>query len=173
MKLDIVLSILIIECLNYNYKSIICLIIEYFITSNIFNERKSDNKKIYNFIFNYINYIQKEYKENSTIIKYKLNQNHLNKYKLISSAYVNKIINFDNFNKIRNIVQFNNIYKCNNEEMKYFYLENEIYPRKNNTNLSSFSNSPIKSAIIKLNSGNYASLDEYLEISKFIYINNI
>ena len=173
LKLDIVLSILIIECLNYNYKSIICLIIEYFITSNMFNERKSDNKKIYNFIFNYINYIQKEYKENSTIIKYKLNQNHLNKYKLISSAYVNKIINVDNFNKIRNIVQFNNIYKCNNEEMKYFYLENEIYPRKNNTNLSSFSNSPIKSDIIKLNSGNYASLDEYLEISKFIYINNI
>ena len=173
LKLNIVLTILIIESLNYNYKSIMCLIIEYFITNNIFNEKKADNKKIYNFIFNFINYIQKEFKGNSTIMKYKLNQNHLYKYNLISSTYVNNIINIDNFNKIRNILQFNNIYKCNNEEMKYFYLENEIYPRKNNSNLSTFSNSFIKSDIIKLNSGNYASQDEYLEITKFIYINNI
>lgn len=173
IKLDIILSILIIECLNYNYKSIICLIIEFFITNNIFNEKKADNKKIYNFIFNFINYIQKEFKGNSTIMKYKLNQNHLHKYNSISSAYINDLIDIDNFNKIRNILQFNNIYKCNNEEMKYFYLESEIYPRKNNSNLSTFSNSVINSDIIKLNSGNYTSLDEYLEISKFIYIKNI
>ena len=173
LKLNIVLSILIIESLNFNYKSIICLIIEYFITLGLFNEKKDDNKKIYYFIVNFINYIQKEFKENEIIKKYKLNQNHLHKYNLLASTYVNNIINIDNFNKIRNILQFNNLYKCNVEEMKYFYLENEIYPRKNYNNLSSFSNSLIKSDIIKLNSGNYASQEEYLEISKFIYINNI
>ena len=174
LLLDIVSIIIAIESLNYNYISIICLILEYFITKNIFYDKKDNNKKIYNFIFSFVNHIQNNYKENKIVIKYKFNQTQQEKYNLISSSYNNNIINFDNFNKVRNIIKFNDIYKCNSQEMKYYYLDN-IYPKKvkNNDSLSSFSNTNIKSDIIKLNSGNYASLDEYLEMSKFINIKKI
>ena len=174
LLLDIVSIIIAIESLNYNYISIICLILEYFITKNIFYDKKDNNKKIYNFIFSFVNHIQNNYKENKIVIKYKFNQTQQEKYNLISSSYNNNIINFDNFNKVRNIIKFNVIYKCNSQEMKYYYLDN-IYPKKvkNNDSLSSFSNTNIKSDIIKLNSGNYASLDEYLEMSKFINIKKI
>ena len=175
LQLDIVLSILFIECLNYNYKSLICLIIEFFITRNIFHNNKENNKKICDFIFNFIYYIQNHFKDNEMVVNYKLNSTHQQKYNSFSSSYNNHIINFDNVNKIRNILQFNDLYKCDIKEMKYFYLENEIYPRnvKNDDFLSSFSNDNIKSNIFKLESGNYASSEEYLEMNKFINIKTI
>ena len=109
------------------------------------------------------------------VVNYKLNSTHQQKYNSFSSSYNNHIINFDNVNKIRNILQFNDLYKCDIKEMKYFYLENEIYPRnvKNDDFLSSFSNDNIKSNIFKLESGNYASSEEYLEMNKFINIKTI
>ena len=59
--------------------------------------------------------------------------------------------------------------------MKLFYLEEEKYTRinRNNTFLSSFSNTIIKSKPVKLKSGNYASLGEFLEMDKFIKIKTI
>ena len=59
--------------------------------------------------------------------------------------------------------------------MELFYLEEEKYPRinGNNTFLSSFSNAIIKSKPVKLKSGNYASLGEFLEMAKFIKIKTL
>ena len=70
------------------------------------------------------------------------------------------------------MLHFNDFFKCNIKEMKLFYLQNEIYPRKvnNDDNLSSFSNINIKSNIIRLISGNFASSSEFLEMSKFLLI---
>ena len=176
LKLDILLSIMLIECLNYNYKSLICLIIEYLITNDIFNDKIESNKKIFNFIFDFINYVQNNFKENKIVKKYKFSHIHQQKYISISSSCNQNKINIDSFNKVREIMHFNNIYNCNINEMKYFYLEDEIYPKKtkkDNNNLSSFSNENIKSDVIKLDSGNYASLEEYLEMNKYIYIKKI
>ena len=138
LKLDILLSIMLVECLNYNYKSLICLIIEYLITNDIFNDKIESNKKILNFIFDFINYVQNNFKENKIVKKYKFSHIHQQKYNS--------------------------------------YLEDEIYPKKtkkDNNNLSSFSNENIKSDVIKIDSGNYASLEEYLEMNKYIYIKEI
>ena len=172
IELDLVLSIMIIECINYNYKSLICLIIEYFLTKNIFDDEKENNKKMYHFIFNFINYIQNNFTNNEIVIKYKFNQIHKQKYNAISSPYIKNIINFDNFSKITNNMKFNYLYKCNIKEMQLFYLEDEKYPRidKNHTILSTFSNTRINSKLIILKSGNYGSLGEYLEMAKFIDI---
>ena len=172
---DLILSIMIIECLNYNYKSLICLTIEYFLTQNMFNDKNENNKKIYNFVFNFINHIQNNFKYDEIVLKYKFNSINQQKYNSISSSYINNIINFDNINKVRNIMNFNDIYKCDTKEMKYYYLENEIYPKitKINDFSSSFSNTNINSEIIKLKSGNYSSFSEYLEMSKFINIKKI
>ena len=85
------------------------------------------------------------------------------------------LINFNNISKVRNIMNFNDFYKCDIKEMKYFYLENEIFPKitKNKDSSSSFSNADINSEIIKLKSGNYSSFSEYLEINKFLNVNKI
>ena len=70
------------------------------------------------------------------------------------------------------MLDFNDFYKCDTNEMKLFYLQNEIYPKKVNKddNLSTFSNTNIRSNTIRLTSGNYASQSEFLEMTKFLYI---
>ena len=70
------------------------------------------------------------------------------------------------------MLDFNDFYKCDTNEMKLFYLQNEIHPKKVNKddNLSTFSNTNIRSNTIRLASGNYASQSEFLEMTKFLYI---
>ena len=169
---DIIYSIMFLECLNYNYKSLICLIIEYFISRNIIDIKKENNNNILLFIFNFVNYIQNNFKENKIVKEYKFNYIHQQKYNLVSSTCNKNLINFDKFTKVRKILNFNDFYKCDINEMKYFYLQSEVYPRKVNIDdkLSSFSNSNIRSKIIRLMSGNYASQSEFLEMNKFLYI---
>ena len=169
---DIIYSVIFLECLNYNYKSLICLIIEYFISRNIIDIKKETNNDILIFIFCFVNYIQNNFKENKTIKEYKFNFIHQQKYKLISSFCNKNSINIDKFNKIRKMLDFNDFYKCDTNEMKLFYLQNEIYPKKVNKddNLSTFSNTNIRSNTIRLASGNYASQSEFLEMTKFLYI---
>ena len=172
IKNDIIFSIMFLECLNYNYKSLICLVIEYFISKNIIDINKDSKNIILIFIFNFVNYIQNNFKENGTVKEYKFNFIQSQKFKLISSFANNNVINIDKFNKIREMLHFNDFFKCDLKEMKLFYLQNEIYPRKikSDDNLSSFSNNNIKSNIIHLISGNFASKSEFLEMSKFLYI---
>ena len=169
---DIIYSVMFFECLNYNYKSLICLTIEYFISKNIIDIKKESNNNLLIFIFNFINHIQNDFKDNETVKQYKFNYIHQQKYGLISSIFNQNLLNPNKFDKVRNILKFNDFYKCNVNEMKLFYLQNEIYPKKvnNNDNLSSFSNNNIKSNIIRLMSGNYCSQSEYLEMSKFLFL---
>ena len=172
IKKDIILSVMFLECLNLNYKSLICLIIEYFISKNIIDINKENKNIILIFIFNFVHYIQNNFKENEIVKEYKFNFIHSQKYKLISSFANNNSLNYDKFNKIRDLLHFNDFYKCENGEMKLFYLKSEIYPRKikSDDNLSSFSNRNIKSNFIRLMSGNFASQSEFLEMSKFLSI---
>ena len=172
IKNDIIYSVIFLECLNYNYKSIICLIIEFFISQNLVDVKKENNNIILTFIFSFINYIQNTFKENTIVKEYKFSYIHQQRYNLISSLYNKNSINIDKFNKVREMLHFNDFFKCNIKEMKLFYLQNEIYPRKvnNDDNLSSFSNINIKSNIIRLISGNFASSSEFLEMSKFLLI---
>ena len=169
---DIIYTIMFFECLNYNYKSLICLIIEYFISRNIIDIKKENNNNILLFIFNFVNYIQNNFKENKIVKEYKFNYIHQQKYNLVSSTCNKNLINFDKFTKVRKMLHFNDFYKCDINEMKFFYLQNEVYPRKVNIDdkLSSFSNSNIRSKIIRLMSGNYTSQSEFLEVNKFLYI---
>ena len=169
---DIIYTVMFLECLNYNYKSLICLTIEYIISKNIIDIKKESNNNLLIFIFNFINHIQNDFKDNETVKQYKFNYIHQQKYSLISSIFKQNLLNINNLNKVRDIIKFNDFYKCDANEMKLFYLQNEIYPRKvnNNDNLSSFSNNNIKSNIILLMSGNYCSQSEYLEMSKFLFI---
>jgi len=169
---DIIYTVMFLECLNFNYKSLICLTIEYFISKNIIDIKKESNNNLLIFIFNFINHIQNDFKDNETVKQYKFNYIHQQKYSLISSIFKQNLLNINNLNKVRDIIKFNDFYKCDANEMKLFYLQNEIYPRKvnNNDNLSSFSNNNIKSNIIRLMSGNYCSQSEYLEMSKFLFI---
>ena len=175
LQKDIILCIMTIECLNYNYKALICLFIEYFITRDIFDYTQENNISMYKFIFNYINHVSINFIKNKIVSQYKFNDVIQQKYNSISSSFNNNLINFENFERIRKIMKFNDFYKCNITEKKFFYLSDEIYPKKvkKDDNLSSFSNTNIKSDIIKLESGNFASLSEYLEMSKFINIKYI
>ena len=104
--------------------------------------------------------------------QYKFNYIHQQKYNLISSIYNKNNIDITKFNNVRKILIFNDFYKCDINEMKYYYLQNEIYPKKvkNDDNLSTYSNMNINSNIIRLTSGNYASQSEYLEMSKFLFV---
>ena len=169
---DIIYSVMFLECLNYNYKALICLIIEYFISKNIIDIKKENNNIILFFIFNFVNFIQNNFKENKIVKEYKFSYIHQQKYNLISSLFKKNLINFDKFNKVRNMIHFNELFKCDINEMKLFYLKNEIYPRKVNINdiLSTFSNSNIRSYMFRLISGNYCSQSEFLEMSKFLFI---
>ena len=169
---DIIYTIMFFECLNYNYKSLICLIIEYFISKNIIDIKKENNNNILIFIFSFVNYIQNNFKENYIVKEYKFNYIHQQKYNLLTSVYNKNLINFDKFTKVRKMLNFNDFYKCDINEMKFFYLQNEVYPRKVNIDdkLSTFSNSNIRSNIVLLMSGNYASQSEFLEMNKFLYI---
>ena len=169
---DIIYTVMFLECLNYNYKSLISLTIEYFITKNIIDIKKESNNNLLIFIFNFINHIQNDFKDNKTVKQYKFNYIHQQKYSLISSIFHQNLLNINKLDEVRNILKFNDFQKCDANEMKLFYLKNEIYPKKvnNNDNLSSFSNNNIKSNIIRLMSGNYCSQSEYLEMSKFLFI---
>ena len=172
IKNDIIYSVMFLECLNYNYKSLICLIIEFFISRNILDVKKEANNGILFFIFNFVNYIQNNFKDKQIVKEYKLNYIHQQKYNLISSIYNKNLINIDKFNNIRKMLRFNEFYKCDINELKLFYLQNEIYPRKINKddNLSTYSNMNINSSIVRLISGNYASQSEYLEMGKFLFL---
>ena len=80
-----------LECLNYNYKSLICLVIEYFISKNIIDINKDIKNIILIFIFNFVNYIQNNFKENGTVKEYTFNFKKKSSKEKISTDKLNNI----------------------------------------------------------------------------------
>ena len=163
----LILIVLIIECFNNNYKSLKCLIIE-FLLSNKFSIENVFDKKSIDFIYNFIQYE----KNNNNNNEYLINED---KIKFLSQ-FLNDSNKIFNIKEIKNnIKNFKNIenkkFLCDDEIKKFYFIKSEQFPTNSiNNNLSSFSGKIIKNNHIKLQSGNFACLSEFLELSKFLNI---
>ena len=162
----IIIIVLILECFNNNYKSLTCLIIEFLLSNKFLIENIFDKKGI-DFIYNYI-----QFEKNYNKSEYLINED---KIKFLSQFLNDSNKNF-NINEIKTLIKnFKNFenkkFLCDDEINKFYFIKSELFPTNSiNNNLSSFSGKIIKNNYIKLKSGNFACLSEFLEISKFLNI---
>ena len=163
----LILIVLIIECFNNNYKSLCCLIIEFLLSNKFLIENVFDKKSI-DFIYNFIQFE----KNNNNNNEYLINED---KIKFLSQ-FLNDSNKIFNIKEIKtNIKNFkkneNKKFLCDDEIKKFYFIKSEQFPTNSiNNNLSSFSGKIIKNHYIKLQSGNFACLSEFLELSKFLNI---
>ena len=159
-SIEKILSVIVLECLNYNYKCVICLIKE-MMAKKIIDLQNQKYKNVYSFIFGFVKSIKKNLDKNEIVKDYFIDEK-------------NDFAEFDlkKYNEMLDKLQFNSFFKCVNNEMKFFYLKEELIPRKINedTKESSFNKNNKNSNLKKLNSGNFINLSEYMEISKYLNI---
>ena len=159
-NIEKILSVIVLECLNYNYKSVICLIKE-MISKKIIDLRIQKYTNVYSFIFGFIKSIRKNLDKNETVQNYFIEEK-------------NDFIELDlkKYNEFTEKLKFNSFFKCSNSEMKFFYLKEELIPRtlNENTKESSFNKNFKSSNLKKLSSGNFVSQSEYFEMSKYLNI---
>ena len=143
-----------------------CLIIEFLLSNKFLIENIFDKKGI-DFIYNYI-----QFEKNYNKSEYLINED---KIKFLSQFLNDSNKNF-NINEIKTLIKnFKNFenkkFLCDDEINKFYFIKSELFPTNSiNNNLSSFSGKIIKNNYIKLKSGNFACLSEFLEISKFLNI---
>ncbi len=167
----LIIIVLLLETLNFNYLACICLIIELIFTKKVIFTNKNDIKSL-SYICNFLKYC-KNHSHNPIYIDYNLSYEHNNYIKKIiqkTSVNGNYIGNYNLFSSLKdlNCKKF----KCDFQLKRFFFLKNETFPSNNDKKInSSISDKPIKSMAIKLKSGNIISKSEYLEMSKYLYIN--
>ena len=167
----LIIIVLLIETLNFNYLSCICLITEFIGTKKINFSNENDIKSL-SYIINFIKYCK-----NSTFNPI-YNDYNLS-YEIIS--LINKNIkkvnikgkykeNYTIFSSLKD--KFCNKFLCDFQLKRFFFLRNEILPTNNEHKMkSTISEKPIKTKMIKLKSGNKILKSEYLEMTKYLYIN--
>ena len=144
-----------------------CLIIEFLLSNKFLIENVFDKKSI-DFIYNFIQFE----KNNNNNNEYLINED---KIKFLSQ-FLNDSNKIFNIKEIKtNIKNFkkneNKKFLCDDEIKKFYFIKSEQFPTNSiNNNLSSFSGKIIKNHYIKLQSGNFACLSEFLELNKFLNI---
>ena len=167
----LIIIVLLIETLNFNYLSCICLINEFIVTKKINFNNENDIKSL-SYILNFIKYC-KNSKFNQIYNDYDLSYEEIN--------LINKIIkkinikgNYkENYNKFSSLKdKYCKKFLCDYQLKRFYFLRNEILPTNNDQKMkSTISEKPIPSKMIKLKSGNKILKSEYLEMTKYLYIN--
>ncbi len=166
----LIIIVLLIETLNFNYLSCICLITEFIGTKKINFNNENDIKSL-SYIMNFIKYCK-----NSTFNQ--IYNDYILPYDIINLINKNiKKVNIkgnykENYNLFSSLKdKFCKKYICDFYLKRFFILRNEILPTNNEHKMkSSISDKPIKTKMIKLKSGNIILKSEYLEMTKYLYI---